>query len=287
MSDDIAHQMDAMISGDMSEIRVVRRLNKMFVDHNAKHNAARSTKRVHVSAVLGSAKGAQAFCLREQILGLHYTPAPESGTASVALLRTYLAGTYIHEMWQDLLVESELAKSIEDSQTHAELQVDHTPDAVVDIFGDGVLRVMEIKSAREKSYMGFLKVHTHDRAYKQCQLYMHLTGIHKGIILVQNKNDQDFFVHLIDYDPEFVKPYVERLELLKALNKAFAETGRLPKNMLCAHEDVPRAQNCPMRQLCFANRAEREKSRREDDTASHDQDNTADNQRLNAKIGAA
>ena len=71
---------------------------------------------------------------------------------------------------------------------------------------------------------------------------------------------------MIEYDPQALVPYLERILYLKKLFLIFARDGRLPrKHDRCDFEGKsnPRARACDMCHLCFKDAKFREEFRRE------------------------
>src|SRR6266487_2250911 len=90
-------------------------------------------------------------------------------------------------------------------------------------------------------------------AYPQVQLYMHLLGLQKGVILVENKNTQDFILWIVDYDASVVTKPLARAKDVKEANQEYYDLGILPER-ICATRNDARAKRCPFRDACF-NRA--------------------------------
>lgn len=87
-------------------------------------------------------------------------------------------------------------------------------------------------------------------AREQISLYMHLTGIHRGIICVENKSNQDFLLLPMEYERERVMPYVERAYQIKGKTKIARSQGKLPLRC-CQSPNESQARSCPMRNVCF------------------------------------
>ena len=67
--------------------------------------------------------------------------------------------------------------------------------------GDDML--IELKSAAEYSFKWMKEKNTPKAEHRaQLQFYMHLSGVHKGIIFVENKDNQDRWEYQMEYDPE-------------------------------------------------------------------------------------
>lgn len=197
---------------------------------------------LHASAII---QADDVFCYREQVLMLAGYKR-DVIHASSKTLRIFLEGNYVHEKWQKLFTDAGIALEIEKRRYSEEWDVYLTPDAVVKLFGK--TWVVEIKSMN--SY-GFSKLKSPPiNAVRQANFYMHKLGIRRAIILVENKNDQDFKTWAIDYDPDIARPFVERLDKVGKYLKFHRKTGRLPAR-ICNHSGVKRATGCPLRNACF------------------------------------
>ena len=209
-----------------------------------------STERVglHASAML---TGEKDFCLRMQVLSLIYKQL-QGEQISVNLLRIFEEGNAIHEKWQRLFIRAGWSEpdELDHTQFCKKYKMSFTPDIICTIpeFYDGKM-IGEIKSVN--TYQ-FQKMTHHPSAWKQCQWYMHLTGIHKGFCLSEDKNTQDIKVEVYDYDPDKVDPFVDRAEsIMYYYNRVFKE-HKMPKRPDDAKTpDCKRCAQCNMRDACW------------------------------------
>lgn len=92
------------------------------------------------------------------------------------------------------------------------------------------------------------------KAREQVNFYMHLLGLERGIILVENKSNQDFRLWVVEADFQRYEPYRDRLYAVKrdvALAKRHGVNSAFPVRA-CQSINETRAKQCPMRKLCFA-----------------------------------
>lgn len=230
--------------------------NKLFQQWNVSKQKDRSG--LHASSFIDVD---ETFCFREQVLGHYFKTTTISNNSWIRLLRVFLEGWYVHKKWQYLFTSCGLSSIVERGHMNYFWDFHFTPDAIITVLNKRV--VVEIKS---HSMLGFDKLSSPPaNAVRQAQMYMHFTGIPYGLILVENKNNQEFKVWMIDYDYEILKPVLERLLYLKKLILAFEQSGRLPKmHDRCDFEGKknPRAKSCSMCELCFGNDNFREEFRR-------------------------
>jgi len=227
----------------MRDMLIKQKLDQLFVDWNNKKGARGG---LHASSILAPEKGNNQFCYREQVLNMFFKPVVPA--LSPRLLQIFLHGWSLHEKWQSLFVECGVAVQVETTRKSSTWDLYHTPDAIIEILGRKY--VVEIKSM---STFQFVKLNTPPaNAIRQVQLYMHLTGIPDGIVLVEDKNNQDFKVWEVEYDPEFVAPFLSRLDNIQKLLKIYKKDQRLPRRLLsCESIESGRAKNCPLRDACF------------------------------------
>lgn len=75
--------------------------------------------------------------------------------------------------------------------------------------GEDIL--VELKSASSRSFDWIKENNTPKKEHKaQLMFYMHLTGIKKGIIFVENKDNQDVWEHELEYDESFANQLFDK-----------------------------------------------------------------------------
>jgi len=200
------------------------------------------------------------FCFREHVLR-HFYKSAIVNSSWVHLLRVFQEGWYVHKKWQDLFLMGGISQAVERTHESKFWNFYFTPDAIIIVMNKRV--VVEIKS---HSMIGFDKlVSPPIEAVRQAQVYMHFTGIPWGMILVENKNNQEYKVWMLEYDFEVVRPFLERLLYLKKLILVFEQTSRLPRRHdACEFEGVKgsRAKYCEMHEICFSDIKSREEFKR-------------------------
>lgn len=203
---------------------------------------------LHASAML---VGDKDFCLRAQVLSLIYKQS-QGEQVSVGLMRIFEQGNAIHEKWQRLFIRAGygLAKDMDYTRYCEEYMISFTPDIICKIpdFYDGLM-VGEIKSVNT---FQFQRMTRHPSAWKQCQWYMHLTGIHKGFVLSEDKNTQDFKLEVYEYDPTLVAPFIERAEsIMYYYDRVFSERKMVGRPKDAKAPDCKRCKECFMRDACW------------------------------------
>ena len=204
---------------------------------------------LHASNML---KGDAEFCMRFQTLSLlyHQTQGEE---VSPSLKRIFEEGNAIHEKWQRLFIRAgwsrpdELDKTLYDER----YMMQYTPDIICRIpeFHNGEDMVGEIKSVNT---FQFKKMVRHPSAWKQCQWYMHLTGIKHGFVLSEDKNTQDFKVELYDYDPKLVEPWVDRAEaIVTSYYRAINDRKMVKRPKWATSSDCKKCSSCSLRDACW------------------------------------
>lgn len=219
-------------------------------------------KGLHASAVIVSD---DKFCYRQQVLSLFYKQLQGEQT-KVGLKRIFAEGDAIHEKWQRLFIRGGLCEPLDCDYSHFDEDFDlsYTPDIKCKLPANMSLTepcdkweeyIVEIKSVNTYTYK---KQKYHASGRKQCQLYMYLTGIHKGIVLCDDKNTQEFKVYRYDYNPAEIAPYIRRLEKIQEYKEQLVLNKKLvPRMPQCSCYGSKKAQECPMCDVCFKKSKER------------------------------
>lgn len=197
---------------------------------------------VHASSLLASDKD---FCYREQVLSFSFKP--KGGQLSASLLRIFLEGNAIHLKWQMLFTVGGLAVAIERQGHNEESNLSYTPDAVIKLFGR--LWVVEIKSMNTFAFQKLTKAP--QAAIDQLSIYMMEEKVPQGIVLVEDKNNQNFRVWPIKYDPDSTRRPIKRLKIINKVAPIYKSRGKLPKR-LCSSKDIGRAKRCQFAAECFS-----------------------------------
>lgn len=222
-------------------------------------------KGLHASAVIVSD---DKFCYRQQLLSLYYKQLQGEQTP-VGLKRIFSEGDAIHEKWQRLFIRGGLCKPLECdySRFADEYDLSYTPDIIchlpcnmklTGVHDDNIPKddyIVEIKSVNTFT---FKKQKYHASGRKQCQLYMYLTGIHKGIVLCDDKNTQEFKVYKYEYNPSEIAPYIRRLEQIQEYKERLINKHKMvARHSKCIGYNCKMAQGCPMREVCYKKSKER------------------------------
>lgn len=195
--------------------------------------------------------GEKEFCLRAQVLSLIYKQL-QGEQIPVGLKKIFEEGNAIHEKWQRLLIRAGYASAntLDVTQFNKQFRISFTPDIICEIpefYKDKM--VGEIKSVNTWQ---FQKMTRHPSAYKQLQWYMYLTGIHKGFVLSEDKNNQEIKLEVYDYDSMIVAPYVERAEAIKYhYNRVHSEGKMVKRPSDAKSSDCKRCSKCVMRDACW------------------------------------
>jgi len=238
----------------MIDLIIENRFNKLFEEWNQRKGYREG---LHASTVLAPSDGNTRFCYREVVFGNFYRP--QESWVPVNVLRIFLEGWHVHEKWQKLFVDSGIAECVEKTRNSELWKLMHTPDAIIVLNHQRF--VVEIKSMSTNQFVNLNKAPSN--AVNQAQLYMYFTGIPDAIILVEDKNSQQFKVFTIEFDLEIVLPYLSRLQRIAEFIEKFSE-NRLPKRIpQCGGGIGPRFQRCPFSRICFLSRDEREEFKKE------------------------
>lgn len=203
-----------------------------------------------------------AFCLREQVLALLYKQK-QGEQLPVGLMRIFEEGNAVHEKWQRLFIRAGYSdvNDLDVTQFNKKYRVSFTPDIICEIpeFYEGKM-IGELKSVNMYTYDKVVIPKKHPSAWKQLQWYMYLTGIHKGFVLSDNKNNQEFKVEVYDYDPEIVAPFIDRCEEIKLAYKKLVNKHKIvarPDGKNYSSPDAKSCKGCVMRDICWFKRGEK------------------------------
>jgi hypothetical protein len=118
--------------------------------------------------------------------------------------------------------------------------------------------IAECKSANDRSYKTIVKGpirETKPEHYAQLQLYLHATGVRRGLYMLANKNTDEIHAERVDYDPVFCLALVARIERIvdaerppvrlheDPSSKAAFTCGFCPARSICHEGAFPRT-NC-------------------------------------------
>lgn len=235
---------------------------------------------LHASAVL--AKDSE-WCLRQHVLAELYPEAVEAREWNAwdwKRAAIFENGWRLHQRWQDVFRRhgrvvwtpayagvaydahsaemTEIVPELDLTHYDAERNLYFSPDAILEFGGEKY--IVEIKGIKQESYLslpddlqGACAINeTIAHAREQVNLYMHLLMLSKGIILVENKSNQDFRLWVWEYEKERAWTYTNRMQDVKARTFLVRTHGesKLPLRC-CQSASDRRAQECPMRTRCF------------------------------------
>lgn len=203
---------------------------------------------LHASALI---KGDKDFCLRQQVLSLLYRQL-QGEQISVGLKRVFEEGNAIHEKWQRMFIRAGYSTpwTLDVTKFNKKYRISYTPDIICEIpeFYNGKM-VGELKSVNT---FQFQKMTRHPSAWKQLQWYMYLTGIHKGFVLSEDKNTQDFKVEVYDFDNTIVAPFIDRAEQIKFYyNRTLKEKKMVKRPKDAKDSECKRCKECALRNACW------------------------------------
>jgi hypothetical protein len=233
---------------------------------------------LHASSVLVKD---EEWCVRRHVLADLFPDqavAPELQPWDWRTQAIFENGWDLHKRWQKIFrfkgrVVSEMVMDAQNRPIR-EYELDRThfdqtrniyfsPDAIIEFAGQRY--VVEIKGIKQESFVELtddLQIameccETVNKAVHQANLYMHLLELKKAIILVENKNTQEFKIWVIEYDLELVRLYIDRIYTVKARTVKTRSIGlsKLPARV-CASRGDALARKCPMRDCCFSEKME-------------------------------
>lgn len=243
------------------ELKLEKILNKMFylpknIEEETKFIKQVMTrgadtqerKGLHASALIAGEKD---FCIRAQVLSLLYKQLQRENV-NIGLMRIFEEGNAVHEKWQRLFIRAGYSKAedLDFTKFNDKYMISYTPDIICNIpeFHDGPM-VGEIKSV---NHFQFMKMQKHPSALKQLQWYMALTGIHKGFVLCDDKNNQDFKLEVYDYDPKLVTTPIDRAEqTMYYYHRVINEKKMVKRPEDAKSSTCKRCSKCSMKDACW------------------------------------
>lgn len=233
----------------MPNLRTVAQLFKLELDNMFNQWEASKPLRSgapHASAILAPESE---WCLRRHVLTALYpelVERPEVKPWSAHTNAVFLNGWHLHEKWQKLFSEHGQVVEVETSHFDETRYLHFTPDAIINFAGQPY--VVEIKGYKAST---FEKLNETGKppaaAHAQANLYCHMLEIERGIVLVENKDTQDYKVWAIECDVELAKPYLERMYAVKGAVAMKSTPARV-----CGSCTEHRAEKCPVKRLCFS-----------------------------------
>jgi CRISPR/Cas system-associated exonuclease Cas4 (RecB family) len=173
----------------------------------------------------------------------------ESINTPETTLRIFDLGDAIHQRWQKIFDEMkiQIKNEFRIETEYKGIPIHGYVDSICII--DNEPYIIEIKS--QKDWNG---IHGTDYLKRpklehegQLQLYLHFTGIKKGILLYENKNTSELKEFEVEYDESFVK------EILKDFEKLYAQIqlSDLPDKIKGANIEYYPCSFCEFRKHCF------------------------------------
>lgn len=152
--------------------------------------------------------------------------APERRTPP-RIKRIFDIGSYLHDMLQTylenicrsspfLFFEREVVVSPEDSKLAAEYEIYSTMDGLFTISAPGsenIVFVVEIKTISADMFKTLTSAL--DYNIVQLNVYMALTGIHRGVIIYINKNDGNLLDFPLAFEPKIWKAVTEKINYVR------------------------------------------------------------------------
>ena len=230
-------------NGNMEAVMIKNRLEKLFLED--RQDGGRYG--LHASAIIASE---EEFCYRAQLLSLFYRQN-QGEQLPIKQLKIFAQGNAMHEKWYRLFHKAGIDVAIERTLWIPEYDLSFTIDALLDLFNEEY--VCDIKS---QNTFTFRKQKGHPSGEKQVNFYLwalsKYTGVKhtKGFVLVDSKDDQEVKVVPVHRDDEKNQLYIDRLEELQSMKKAFMNDRQVPKRK-CKSCDCKQAEKCFMRDACW------------------------------------
>lgn len=218
-------------------------LLEILIDHHLVQKQLDSTRpmrnKLHPSTI--------GMCQRRIALDMLMVPTPLDQPRAQ---RIFDNGHALHARYEHLFAEMGILVQAE-MKIEREHISGHT-DAWIKIknfaYPDGEDYLVELKSASNKSFQRMVEGNLpKEEHYAQLMFYLHLTGIQKGIILVENKDTQELWEYAVQYDAAYANALEQKAKQIIALVQErrlppIPEKGYAPTSYACTY--------CPFQFYC-------------------------------------
>lgn len=215
---------------------------------------------LHLSDVIGRS----VRCMRKMVL-LHFYNQDQL-IHGHQLSARFETGNAIHHRWQANISRSIGMADIEMQHIETFWKLLFTPDIIAPFRGE--MHIWELKGYNDAEFGRLTrKGKLPEDAIIQNLLYQWFTNIPRGLIIVENKNDQNFAVWRVCLDDpgqrDKIKPYETIFNEIAALAKIHQETGKLPRRLpVCNSPTDTTPKGCAGCSACFASKDQRESMKR-------------------------
>ncbi|HLO11185.1 MAG TPA: Dna2/Cas4 domain-containing protein [Pseudoneobacillus sp.] len=206
-------------------------------------------------------------CLRAIVLQMMGVQGEEIEPRGLSIMNN---GTYFHERMEKTLTQAGIVVASELPLKNPELLISGRLDLIIKNFeehkpnkkiikllndaGDAVYEgpsndvlIVELKSINDKGFQYLQKKNEPKEEHVwQLHLYMHMTGIHRGLLLYENKNDQNLMDYFVDYDKNIADSVM--LKIKKAAY--YYKSGKLPQCEFA--KDSFQCKYCSYKQYCHS-----------------------------------
>ena len=177
------------------------------------------------------------MCQRKIVFDMMMVPKVEP---SDRLIRIFENGHAMHDRYQKLFLEMGILE--EGEMKIRKGDISGSVDALIKVKNfncpDGEEMLVELKSASEYSFKWMKENNTPKTEHRaQLQFYMHLSGVKKGIIMVENKDSQEIWEYPMEYDEAYASKLEQKalwcIDLAKGRKLPSIPKGHTPSNYKC------------------------------------------------------
>ena len=229
---------------------------------NNQQTEKRDTKYLHPSEICK-----RDWCPRSSMYKILGLEEPKEKQYGFITLNIFATGHLIHSKWQGWLERSGVMKQSElpifDEEHHIMgtadgLIEDANGQAILEIksVGTGTVRYENVELYKQYESKEITDAELFKRIrqpfithLRQINLYMHVTGIHQGIILYEWKATQDCKEFEVKYQPSLIQHILAAASLVKQ----HLQDGTLIGRPGWAKKDHKTCKQCPYREVCWRN----------------------------------
>ncbi len=154
------------------------------------------------------------YCARSLAMGMLNYPRQTPDAQSI---RIFANGDSMHERYQKWFSDMGILVAEELPMKDPIMRLSARLDAIIRVTDEGaagMLAIVELKSAKDKQFKRMLKEGPYTGYICQLQFYMHMTGIPRGVIFMENKDTQELTEWWYEYDQAMAAQLVEKAQMV-------------------------------------------------------------------------
>lgn len=257
--------LDSIKAGMRSKGRLIPIVTAQAAVENNDNNERRDKKYLHPSEICK-----RDWCARASMYQINEQPPDKKKEMGFQTLNVFATGHMIHAKWQGWLERAGILKQSEMPIFDEEHHIMGTADGLIsDAQGEAILEIKSVGIGTVRyEAPDLLKGKGTETAYdhevwwklrqplpshlRQINLYMYVTGVHKGIVLYEWKGTQECKEFEVTYQPALI----QHILATAAVVKSHLENGTLIDRPAWAEKDHRACKVCPYKNTCWSTDAD-------------------------------